>query len=116
MPPCRRAQHQLRVARGLLQINKAMTRIHRGPEERTDDPIGRRFRWRQREQRADADRTETGRHRAAWMNARANGETATSPDVKGNRLLNPSLFASRINVTPRSGSFSISDENAGHCP
>jgi hypothetical protein len=50
------------------------------------------------------------------MNARANGETATSPDVNGNRLLNPSLFASRINVTPRSGSLSISDENVGHCP
>src|SRR5262245_8469747 len=116
MPPCRRAEHRLRVARSLLQVDKAMSRTHRGPEERPDDPIGPRFRRHHREKRTDPDRNETGRHRAAWMNARANDETATSPAANGNRLLNPSLFASRINVMPRSGSLRISDENVGHCP
>jgi hypothetical protein len=87
-----------------------------GPDERPDDPVGRGFRRDHRDEGADPGRSETGRHGAAWMNARAKGETATSPDVNGNRLLKPSLFASRINVRPRSGSLSISDENVGHCP
>src|SRR5262245_19499603 len=116
LPPCRRAEHDLRVAGRLLQIDEAMVRIERGADERPDNPIGSRVRRHHREQRADDDRNERGPHRTAWMKARANGETSTSPEANGNRPLNPSLFASRINVTPRSCSLSISDENVGHSP
>src|SRR5687768_8041730 len=52
----------------------------------------------------------------AAMNARANGDTKTSPSASGKRALSPSLLASRISVKLRLGTFSSKDENVGHRP